>query len=223
MDAVTSPSAGLFRRWYPVLLALVGAAASIVVYRRLPETMAVHWDMNGNPNGWMPRAFGAFFGPVFLLLLWQLMRVLPRLDPRESNYARFSGAYDTVVAATLLLVLGTHGIVLAVALGHPVAVPRLVPALVGALFVVIGNVMPRMRPNWWFGVRTPWTLSNDRVWARTHRLAGFSMTAAGLVIIASALVLPARLGLPVLIAAVVAATIGPAVYSYLTWKREQQR
>ena len=111
----------------------------------------------------------------------------------------------------------------AVALGYQVAVSRLVPALVGVLFVVIGNVMPRMRPNWWFGVRTPWTLSNDRVWARTHRLAGFSMTAAGLVMIASAFVLPARLGLPVLIAATVAATIGPALYSYLTWKREQHR
>ena len=220
---MTSPSSGAFKRWYPVLLVLIGAAASLAVYGRLPETMAVHWDIDGNPNGWMPRAFGASFGPVFLLVLWQLMRVLPRLDPREPNYARFGDAYDTIVAATLLLILATHGIILAVALGYHVPVSRVVPALVGALFVVIGNVMPRMRSNWWFGVRTPWTLSNDRVWARTHRLAGFSMTAAGLVIIASALVLPARLGLPVLIAAVVAATIGPAVYSYLTWKREQRR
>ena len=219
---MSNPSPGPFRRWYPVLLALVGTAASLAVYRRLPETMAVHWDIDGNPNGWMSRAFGASFGPVFILVLWQLMRVLPRIDPRRPNYDRFGDAYDTIVAAVLLLVLATHGIVLAVALGYDVSVSRLVPALVGALFLVIGNVMPRMRPNWWFGVRTPWTLSNDRVWTRTHRLAGFSMTAAGLVSIASALVLPARLGLPVLIAAVVAATIGPAVYSYLTWKREQQ-
>jgi uncharacterized membrane protein len=220
---VTSAPASPFKRWYPVLLALVGVAASLAVYRRLPETMAVHWDMDGNPNGWMPRAVGAFFAPVFLLVLWQLMRVLPRIDPREPNYARFGAAYDTIVAATLLLVLATHGIVLAEALGHHVAVARVVPALVGVLFVVIGNVMPRMRPNWWFGVRTPWTLSNDRVWARTHRLAGFSMTAAGLVMIGAALALPARLGVPVLLASTVAATVGPAVYSYLTWKREQQQ
>jgi hypothetical protein len=106
---------------------------------------------------------------------------------------------------------------------RPRPVARLVPALVGALFVVIGNVMPRMRPNWWFGVRTPWTLSNDRVWARTHRLAGFSMAAAGLVMIAAALALPSRLGGPVMLAAAAAALVGPAVYSYLTWKREQRR
>jgi len=220
---VTSPSFGSFKRWYPVVLALAGAAASLAVYRRLPETMAVHWGFDGNPNGWMPRAFGASFGPVFLLVLWQVMRVLPRIDPREPNYARFADAYDTIVAAALLLVLATHGIVLAIALGYHVPVSRVVPALVGGLLLVIGNVMPRMRPNWWFGVRTPWTLSSDRVWARTHRLAGFSMAAAGVVTIVSALLLPARLGLPVLIAAVVAATIGPALYSYLTWKREQGR
>jgi uncharacterized membrane protein len=185
--------------------------------------MAVHWDLHGNPNGWMPRAFGAFFGPVFLLLLWLLMRGLPRIDPRASNYARFGGAYDTIVAATLLLLLATHFIVLGEALGYDVPVARLVPALVGALFVVIGNVMPRMRPNWWFGVRTPWTMSNDRVWARTHRLAGFSMTGAGLVMIGAALALPSRLGGPVMLTAAVAGLIGPVVYSYLTWKREQGR
>jgi len=220
---VTSLPAARFKQWYPLLLAFIGAAASFAVYPRLPETMVVHWDIDGNPNGWMPRAFGAFFGPVFLIAIWQLMRLLPRIDPREANYARFAGTYDTIVAAALLLILATHGIVLAVALGYRVPVSRLVPALVGALFVVIGNVMPRVRPNWWAGVRTPWTLSSDRVWARTHRLAGFSMTVAGVVTIVSALVLPARLGLPVLIAAVVAATIGPVVYSYLTWKREQRQ
>jgi uncharacterized membrane protein len=218
---MTSAAAAWFKRWYPVFLAVIGVAASLAVYGRLPERMAVHWDLDGNPNGWMPRAFGAFFAPVFLLVLWQLMRILPRIDPREPNYARFTDAYDTIVAAALLLLLATHGIVLAEALGYHVPVARLVPALVGALFVVIGNVMPRMRPNWWFGVRTPWTLSNDRVWARTHRLAGFSMTGAGLVMIGAALALPSRFGGPVMLAAAVAGTIGPAVYSYLTWRREQ--
>ena len=98
---MTSAAATWFKRWYPVLLALVGVAASLAVYGRLPERMAVHWDLDGNPNGWMPRAFGAFFAPVFLLVLWQLMRILPRIDPREPNYARFTDAYDTIVAAAL--------------------------------------------------------------------------------------------------------------------------
>jgi len=220
---VSDRSSAFVRRWYPVGLALFGVAASLAVYARLPESIAMHWDLDGNPNGWMPRAAGAFFCPFFLLALAGLMRVLPRLDPREANYAGFRGAYEAIVAAALLLLLATHGIVLAVALGYHVAVERLVPALVGALFVVIGNAMPRMLPNWWFGIRTPWTLSDDRVWTRTHRLAGFSMTAAGLVMIGAALALPSHLGGPVMLAAAVAAFIAPAVYSYLTWKREQRQ
>jgi len=211
------------KQWYPVVLALVAAAMSAAVYTRLPETMAVHWDLDGNPNGWMPRAVGAAFGPVMILLLGFLMRVVPRIDPRAENYARFGEAYEVIVASVLVLMLVTHGIMLAIALGYRVSVARVVPALVGVLFVVIGNMMPLVRPNWWFGIRTPWTLSNDRVWTRTHRLAGFCMTGGGVLMIVAALVLPPSLGLPVLLTVAVAATVGPALYSYLTWKREEGR
>ena len=211
------------RKWYPLLLAAVGAALSLAVYTRLPDSLAVHFDLEGNPNGWMPRPVGAFFGPVFILLLAGLLRGVRRIDPREENYARFDRAYETIVASVLLLLLGTHLIVIATALGFRVPVGRLVPALVGGLFVATGNVMPQMRPNWWFGVRTPWTLSNDRVWTRTHRLAGYSMTGAGIVMILSGFVFPVRLGAPIVVGAAVASVLAPAVYSYLTWRREQSR
>lgn len=212
------------RRYLPLLLASLGALASAAVYSRLPGSIAVHWDLHGNANGWMPRPVAAFFLPVFLLALGQVMRVLPRIDPRAAERRSLPGAYEAIISAVLLLVLACHGVVLAVALGYRVPIARVVPALVGALFVVMGNAMPRLQPNWWYGIRTPWTLSDDRVWARTHRLAGLSMRAAGVVTIAAALLLPASLGLPVLIAAIVAAVIGPVVYSsYLAWRRLPSR
>lgn len=213
----------LVRRFYPLLLAATAALLSVAVYGRLPASMAVHWNLDGNPDGWMPRPFGAFFAPVFMLVLSQLMRQLPRLDPRADEHLRSSTAYETIVAAALLLLLGCHGIVLAVALGYSVPIGRIVPALVGALFVAIGRAMPRLRPNRWAGVRTPWTLADEQVWARTHRLAGMSMTGAGITMIVAALALPTALGMPVMIAAVVAAVIGPALYSYLTWRRAHRR
>jgi uncharacterized membrane protein len=211
------------KKAYPLLLILLAAAMSVAVYPRLPETMAVHWDIDGNPNGWMPRAVGAAFGPVFILFLWLVLRVVPRIDPRAERAPRFADAYEVIVASVLVLMLLTHGIMLAVALGYHVAIVRVIPALVGALFVVIGNTMPLVQPNRWFGIRTPWTLSNDRVWTRTHRLAGYCMMGGGLVMTGAALLLPAALGIPVLLAAAVAATVGPALYSYLTWKREAGR
>jgi uncharacterized membrane protein len=127
------------KRYSPLLLSALGAFASASVYSRLPDSMAVHWDLDGNPNGWMPRPIGAFFSPVFILVLGQIMRLVPRIDPRLRDNPETSGAYDTIVASALLLVLACHGIVLGAALGYSVPVGRVVPALVGAVFVVMGN------------------------------------------------------------------------------------
>lgn len=212
----------LLRRWYPMLLAAIGAAASLLLYDRLPASIAVHWNLDGAPDGWAPRPVGAALGPAFLLVLWAVLRLAPRMAAPVDD-ERFAAAYESIVAATLLLVLATHGIVLAFALGLPVAVERVTPALAGVLFLVVGNVMPIARPTWWFGLRTPWSLADEQVWVRTHRLAGVSMTGAGLVMLLAAAVLPTRLGAAVVVGAAVASVTGPAVYSYLTWRRERER
>ena len=120
------------------------------------------------------------------------------------------------------MMLVIHGIVLALALGYHVSVTRIVPALVGALFVVIGNMMPLVRPNWWFGIRTPWTLSSDRVWVRTHRVGGYLMLGAGLVATAVGLLAAGPRGIQVMIAAVMAAAFGSVAYSYVAWRQEQR-
>jgi uncharacterized membrane protein len=210
----------LLDRWYPLLLALLAAAISLAVYPRLPEQMTTHWDANGDPNGWMPRAVGAFFVPAMILLLGGILRIAPRIDPRRENYARFRGAYESTIAAVLLLVFAVHLIVLAAALGHRPPVARLAPMLVGILLLFIGNVLPRARSNWLYGIRTPWTLSSDRVWERTHRIAGYAMTAAGLLVILASVLLPPPLGLYLVVGTALAATLGPAVYSYFIWKQE---
>ncbi|HTK49325.1 MAG TPA: SdpI family protein [Gemmatimonadaceae bacterium] len=207
------------RRRYPLILVAIAALLSVVVYSRLPERVAVHWDLHGNPNGWMPRAAGAFFAPVFMFVLWQFMRVVPRLDPRADGTPGASGAYEAIVAATLLVLLVVHVVVLAIALGYDVPVARLAPALVGALLVVIGVVLPRTQPNRWIGVRTPWALSSADVWARTHRFAGRCLTVAGVASIVAAALLPPVLTLSVLVAAIVAATLAPVLYSWLTSRR----
>src|SRR4029079_14870837 len=105
---------------------------SAAVYAQLPETMAVHWDLHGNPNGWMPRAVGAAFGPVLIFFLGFMLRVVPRIDPRAENYARFADAYETIVASVLLLMLVLHGIILALAPRYHVSARTIVPARRGA-------------------------------------------------------------------------------------------
>jgi uncharacterized membrane protein len=208
--------------WYPVLLALAAAAASLAVFDRLPERMPIHFDFNGNPDGWASRAVGAFLPTAMILGLWGVLRFLPKIDPRRQNYERFGASYDLTVGALLTLLFIIHLLVLGQALGYRVPMGRVLPVLVGGLFLVIGNVLPRARSNFMYGIRTPWTLSSDRVWMRTHRLAGYMMALAGLTMIFTGVFLPGAFTAPLIVAALVTALAAPVVYSYFAWRQEQR-
>ena len=113
-----------------------------------------------------------------------------------------------------------HVLMLGVSLGWPVNITTVVLVGLGLLFVVVGNVLPRARSNFVFGIRTPWTLSSDAVWARTNRVGGYTMVAAGLLTVAAAFV--ARpLGVVIALASMFIAALTPIVYSYVLWSRER--
>jgi uncharacterized membrane protein len=208
------------RKWIPLLIVVAAFIASAVVFPRLPETMPTHFDMSGQPNGWSSRFFGAWVMPLFLLCMWGLVRVLPAIDPRGGNYAKFGGAFEGIIVSIMLFMFGMHIIVLRAALGYPVAMQRVVPIGVGVLLVVIGNLLPRARPNWFVGIRTPWTLSSDRVWEKTHRIGGQVFVAGGMLIVLGALVMP-QWAHVVLLTVILLCTATVLIYSYVEWKREQ--
>lgn len=210
------------RKWLPFVLVAADVAFAAAAYPHLPARVPSHWNLHGQVDAYSGRASAALVLPAIALATWLLLRVLPRIDPRRANYAKFAGSYDAVVAAVVAMVVVIHVVVLGAGLGWPVDMGRVVPIALGVLFVVIGNVLPRARPNWWFGVRTPWTLSNDRVWARTHRVGGYLMVAAGVLCIAAAL-LPGGGGIAVVVTVVLAASLGSAVYSYFAWRQETSR
>lgn len=208
------------RKWIPLLIVAAAIIASAVVYPKLPMTVPTHWDMLGRPNGWGSRVWGAWVLPTVMLLLWALMRVLPAIDPRGANYAKFGEAFEAIVISILLYMLGLHLIILRASLGYPVAMQRVLPIGVGILLVLIGNLLPRARPNWFIGIRTPWTLSSDRVWEKTHRVGGRAFVAGGLAILIAGLVTP-QWAHYVLVAVVVVCSLGAVLYSYIAWRREQ--
>jgi uncharacterized membrane protein len=207
--------------WYSALVIATAAALSAAVYPRLPDRMPVHWTFSGEADRFGTRIEGAWLVPAVMVAVWLVTRLLPRIDPRQANYAKMQSTYDFVVDAILTAMLAMHVVVLAAGLGHVVSMRRFVPLLFGAFFVALGNVLPRTRPNWWFGVRTPWTLSSDRVWTRTHRVAGYAMTATGVVVLVSA-VLPGVWPLVLAIAVAVIAAFWMVIYSYVVWRQEQR-
>lgn len=210
------------RKWIPAVLVVAMWLFSLVVWSRLPERVPIHWNVHGTVDRYGGRAEAALFAPALATVLWLLLRWLPRIDPRRENYAKFAGSYDLVVVVVLAILAVVHVATLGSALGWPVPVTRVMPVVIGVALVVIGNVLPRARPNWWFGIRTPWTLSNDRVWVRTHRVGGYALVVAGIAVVATA-VLPDPLIVPVLLVAVIGASLFSVVYSYLAWKQETSR
>lgn len=210
------------RKWLAPMVIVAAVAFSAAVYSRLPERMPVHWGLDGEINRYGTRVEGAFLLPAAMLLVWLLLRFLPRIDPRRANYEKFSDTYDLLVNSLITLFAVMHVAVVGTTLGWPISMSRLVPAVIGLQFIILGNALPRARPNWWFGIRTPWTLSNDRVWMRTHRVGGYLLAGAGVVLLAAAAV-PSRGTFALGVAAVIGAGFGSLVYSYFAWKQETSR
>jgi uncharacterized membrane protein len=207
------------RRVLHPLLILLALVATAIAWPRLPQEMPLHWNVAGEVDRWGSKTAGALLLPLVMLATWVIMRALPKVDPRRANYAKMAGTYDLVITIVLAATLALHVTILAASIGYPVAIGTVAPLVVGVLFIVIGNVLPRARPNWWFGVRTPWTLSNDRVWERTHRVAGYAMFAAGIGIALMAFVPGEAAKMTVLAASGVCAVV-PVVYSYFAWRQE---
>lgn len=194
-------------------------AFAIVSYPRLPHRVPVHWNANFEVDSYGPRAW-VFVFPLAALIVFPLLAyALPRFDPRRRNYAKFGTTYWFVWNAIMGFLAAFEVIIVGAALGWEVRMPVLVPLLIGALLIVLGNVMGRVRPNWFVGIRTPWTLSSDEVWRKTHRLGAKTMIAGGAIVLLSAVLPTGWPKVVPLIVAVAFATGVPLVYSYLEWRR----
>jgi uncharacterized membrane protein len=205
-------------RWtVPLLIAAMWAFA-LAIYPRLPDRIPTHWNLRGQADGWDgPGA--AFLFPAIATGTWLLMLVLPRIDPRRANWEKFRGEVRLLVGVLVLFFAWIEAVVLGAALGWALDTGRAVMGGVGVLLVVIGNYLPRIRSNWFMGIRTPWTLSSESVWRDTHRIGGRAFVAGGVAMVLAGFI-PGVLAQLLAIAAVMVSTLIPVVYSYLAWRRE---
>jgi len=208
------------RRWLPAAFIAGAVIFSVAVYSRLPEEVPMHWGIAGDPDRFGPRLQGAFMMPLVMIVLYLGMQWYPSRDPRAANIAKFRDVYDTAVTASIAMLGGVHVAALGSALGWRFDMRTVVLAGLGVLFLLLGNLLPRVRSNFIFGIRTPWTLSSERVWARSHRVGGYALVAAGLLTLVAAF-LGGGLGLAVALTSAVVAAAIPVVYSYFLWSRER--
>jgi uncharacterized membrane protein len=189
------------------------------VRSRLPERVATHWGLHGQVNGWSSRTMVVILLPALALVMAGVLSIAPRLDPKRRNFPLHADAYWVVTNAILGLLALTHVATIGYNLGWPMNLATVVGVGVGVLFIVLGNLLSRVRPNWIFGIRTPWTLSSDRAWRETHRVGGYGFVLVGLLIFLTALVQPSMV-YQLLAVGIFAVVMFSVVWSYFAWKRD---
>lgn len=197
-------------------LVIVSFLMTAGLYPRLPERVPTHWNASGVADDFAPKPWGPFVLPLVMLGVWLLLSVLPHISPRGYRIERFGRVFEILeLALTAFLFLVTLLALLA-GIGVPIAMDRAIVAGAGLLFAVIGNFLGKVTKNFFVGIRTPWTLANDEVWLRTHRLGGKLFVLAGIGLFVSGLAGggPA----PLLVAIAVAGGV-PAIYSYVLYRR----
>jgi uncharacterized membrane protein len=202
----------------------VALLLSAIAFPNLPPRVPIHWNIQGQVDGYGSPAAAALITPVAIIGLLALFSALPWLSPKQFEVDAFRGVFWFMIFVILAFMVYVHCLTLWAALGHRVDVLRALIAGMLLMFALLGNVMGKVRRNFWVGVRTPWTLANDRVWNDTHRLAGRLFVGAALVG-APLLFLPVPVGalLFIVMALIVHAAIIPAAYSAVHYKSLQAR
>jgi uncharacterized membrane protein len=202
-------------QWCSVLVFMLVLAATALVYKDLPATIPTHWDAAGQVNGHGPRAT-IFLEPLFMALTIFLWPTLPRVSPDKFRVEGFGDTwwFSGMVLAGLFAYI--QCVLLAALTQGTLDIGRALLGGSGIAIVLLGNVLGKVKRNFWLGGRTAWTRGSGRGWYATHRLAGKSMVAGGLVVLAAALA-----GLPgyVATAALLAAALVPVVFSLVYYKR----
>jgi immunity protein, SdpI family len=194
-------------------------ATSLILFPHLPETLASHWDAHGVADGYLPKAWSLFLLPVMALGLTLLLLLLPRLDPLRENIEEFRDTYEWFVAGILLFFLYLHLLTLAWNLGFRFSMVQALCPAFALLYFACGVLIGHAKRNWFIGIRTPWTLSSDRVWAETHRLGALLFKVCGFLVLGGVL-LP-DLAILFILVPVLAASAYLVVFSYIEFQKER--
>lgn len=197
------------------LVILIPILIGIVLWDKLPDQVPIHWGINGAVDGYANKMQAVFLMPLILVAFHWICVLVTSLDPKKQNIN------DKMLTLVLWIIpvisLLCNSMVYATALGHKVSVEIIMPLFMGALFVIIGNYMPKCKQSYTLGIKLPWTLNDEENWNKTHRLAGFLWVIGGVIIMATAFLGAFWLFFVVLIPMVFV----PFVYSYLLYKKSK--
>ncbi len=196
------------------LVCLIPIIFGILFYTRLPETVVIHWDADGNPNGWAPKFLGIIVLPAALAVLNMIFPLLLKVDPKYKYMnPKVKVLLHWIIPAASIL---ASGVTLLSALGRELNLNLIVPLFLGLVFIIIGNYLPKMTPSYTVGIKLPWTLNNEENWKKTHRMSGFLWVVGGIIMILAGVL---NFRMIVSIAICIVMVIVPVIYSYILYRK----
>ena len=203
-----------------VIAAMFAVAAW--AWPQVPDQIPIHWNIHGEVDGYGGKFIGLLLLPMIVAGIYCLMIVVPLVDPGRGNYANFSRAFNVIRMALVFFMAAIYGAAVVAAFGRPVDMTTVACLGCAAMFMFIGNFMGKIRPNWFVGVRTPWTLSSKMSWNKTHRLAGWLFIVMGLLFAVVGIVRTVWAS-ALMVAIDVACLIWMIIYSYLVYRHDPER
>ena len=198
------------------LVTLLPMLVGLLLWDRLPDLVPMHWNFAGEVDGWGSKGQLVFFLPLFLLAMHLICVFVPRLDPKFADSSEKSHLLVIWICPFITLMICT--LVYAAALGVALSMEVLLPLILGGIFLVVGNFLPKCKQNYSVGIKLPWTLHDEANWNATHRFGGWVWVAGGALIMATSVLgsLALMLGLCLVMA------LAPTVYSYLYYRKHKK-
>jgi immunity protein, SdpI family len=202
-----------------ILIIVLQVLVAIVTYPFLPPMVPSHWNAAGQVDSYSPKLFNAILFPAMSIGIYVLLRVLNSISPRLGNQSQRANKniINLFLVGILLFMLIVQLATTAIALGAQIDITMIISLALSVLFIFLGNYMGKLRRNFWGGIRTPWTITNETVWERTHRFAGILFVGGGVLGVAVSFLPFIRLYGIIVIALV--ASFLPVIYSYIVYQR----
>jgi len=202
------------------LIILLFAIATYFQITLPDQPIPTHWDSKGEVNDYSSKAFGLFLIPVFSLGLYLLFLLLPKIDPLKENIKKFQEIYQSFIMVMIFFFLYIYLLTLSWTIGYAFDFNTAFIPAIGLLFIYLGFILPKIKRNWFIGIRTPWTLQNNQVWDKTHELGGRLFKVSGIIMLIGVIV-PDYLVWLIFIPLILS-VIWLLIYSYLEYKKTEK-
>lgn len=201
-------------------LILLSFLTGIYLYPIMPDVMVSHWNAQGQPDGYAPKFFGLFFVPILTAIMAVLFFIIPKIDPLKENIEKFKKYYENFILLIIFFMIYIHALTICWNGGFNFDLIKFMLPAFGVLFYYCGIMVENAKKNYFIGIRTPWTLSSESVWDKTHKIGGKLFKLVGIITIFSIII--AKYSFAVFMGSVFSVAIYVTIYSYLEFKKEKR-